>query len=78
MVFGHNLQHMAPFGIPTSGFCMVFQYGSLIFSTPDPILGPPDPRFGSWRVPAGLGTFFAQKRGPGKHDIVEEMVPHGV
>ena len=47
MVFGHNLQHMAPFGIPTSGFCMVFQYGSLIFSTPGPILGPQDLDLGS-------------------------------
>ena len=78
MVFGHNLQHMAPFGIPTSGFCMVFQYGSLIFSTPEPIFGTPDPRSGSGRVPAGLGTFFAKKRGPEKLDFVVDMVPHGV
>ena len=55
---------------------MVFQYATLVFSTPEPIFGHPDPRSGSWRVPAGLGTFFAQKRGPGKHEFVVEMVPH--
>ena len=61
MGFGHNLQHMAPFGIPTSGFCMVFQYGSLVCSTPTP--GPIwDPRIWIW-VPAGLGTFFFPKNG---------------
>ena len=29
-------------------------------------------------VPAGLGTFSGQKRGPGKHDFVEGLVSHGV
>ena len=74
MVFGHNLQHLAPFGIPTSGFCMVFQYESFIFSTSGAILGPQDLDLGSsWAV----GT-NRQKWGPGKHDFVEEMVPHEV
>ena len=36
-----------------------------------------DPRIWIW-VPAGPGTFLGQKRGPEKHDFVEEMVPHGV
>ena len=74
MVLGHNLQHMAPFGIPTSGFCMVFQDGSLIFSTPGPIWGPQDPDLGSgWAE-----DLFWSKQGPEKYDIVVEMVSHGV
>ena len=56
---------------------MVVRYANLVFWTLEPIFGTPDPGFGSWRVPAGLGTFFAQKRGPGKDDFVEEMVSHG-
>ena len=71
MVFGHNLQHMAPFGISTSGFCMVFRYANLIFSIMDL-------KFGAPGVLAGPGTFLGQKRGPGKHDSVEEMVSHEV
>ena len=34
MVLGHNLQHMAPFGMLTIAFCMVFQGATLIFSAP--------------------------------------------
>ena len=62
MVFGHNLQHMAPFGIPTTGFCMVFQHGTLVFSPPGTIFGTPDPKFGSWlrRGP------FSRKKGARK------------
>ena len=41
MVWGHNLQHMAPFGALTGGFCMVFQPTTLIFLTLDPIFGAP-------------------------------------
>ena len=74
MVFGHNLQHMAPFGIPTSGFCMVFQGATLVFSTPEAILGVQDLDLGSgW-----AGDLFGQTWGPEKHDFVEDMVPHGV
>ena len=73
MVFGHNLQHMASFGIPTSGFCMVFRYGSLVFSTPGPTWGPQDPDLGSgW-----AGDLFRRKA-CGKHGFVEEMVPTGL
>ena len=62
MVFGHNLQHMAPFGIPTSGFCMVFRCATLVFLTSEPILGPQDPDLGSgWAWDP-----FSQKMGPGK------------
>ena len=34
MVFGRNLHYMAPFGIPRTGFCMVFQRASFVFSCP--------------------------------------------
>ena len=62
MVFGHTLQHMAPFGIPTTGFCMVFQHATLIFSTTGPILGPQDLDLGSgW-----AGDLFGPKIGPEK------------
>ena len=58
MVFGCNLQHMAPFGILTIAFCMVFQGATLIFSGPGArfwargqILAPgpgPGPKIGAW------------------------------
>jgi len=71
MVCCRNLQHMAPFGIPTAGFCMFFRYATLVFPTPGTISGTPDPKFGPW---LGCGP-FRPKTGPGKHDVVEEMVP---
>ena len=61
MVWGYNLQHMAPFGALTSGFCMVFQPATLIFLTPDPILGAPGQGLGP-RRPGG--PFWAQNGGP--------------
>lgn len=41
MVWGHSLQHMAPFGALTTGFCMVFDSPTFIVLTPDPVLGGP-------------------------------------
>ena len=73
MVWGHNLQHMAPVGALTSGFCMFFDSPALIFLTPDPIFGGQD--LGP-RRPGG--PFLGPKRGPGKHDFVEGLVPHEV
>ena len=49
MVLGHDLQHMAPFGATTTGFCMVFQPATLIFSTLDSIFGGPGPGLGPRR-----------------------------
>ena len=50
MVLGHNLHHMAPFGIPRAAFCMVFRRASFVFScqgtdfgAQDQILDPQDP-----------------------------------
>ena len=60
--FGHNLQHMAPFGMPTTGFCMLFQHATLILSTPGPIFGARDLDLGSgW-----AGDHFAPNMGPNK------------
>ena len=61
MVWGHNLQHMAPFEALTSGFCMVFQPATLIFLTLDPIFGAPGQGLGPRRP---RGPFRAQKGGP--------------
>ena len=48
---GHNLQHIAPFVIPTTGFCMVFQYTTLVCSTQGTILGPQIPNWDpDWAV----------------------------
>ena len=48
--FGHNLQHMAPFGMLTGAFCIVFQGGTLIFPIPDL-----DPRDQIWTPGARFG-----------------------
>ena len=62
MVFVHNLQHMAPFGLTTTVFCMVFQDGTLVFSPPEAILGARDLDLGSgW-----AGDLFLAKMGAGK------------
>ena len=78
MVFAHNVQHMAPFGIPNTGFCMVFRYANFVFSGSGMIFGPQDPEFGPPDVPAGLGTFLGQKWGPEKDGFAQEMVDQGV
>ena len=55
------MQHMAPFGISTIGFCMVFRHATLVFSTPGTIFGPPDLDLGpGWPGPPFLG----KKGGP--------------
>ena len=75
MVFGHNLQHMAPFGILTTGSFMVLRHANLVILGSRMIFGPRDSEFGPPDVPAGLGTFLDQKWGPEKDGFVEEMVP---
>ena len=52
---------MAPFGATTNGFCMVFRYATLIFSTPDPIFGAPGQGLSPRRP---RGPFWAQKGDP--------------
>ena len=72
---------MAPFGISTTGFSMVFQYASLVFSIPRSSLGPQDLDLGPQDLDLGSGwpgDLFGAKKGAGKHEIVEEMGPHGV
>ena len=65
-----NLQHMAPFGALTGGFCMVFRYATLIFLPPDPIFGAPTPHLG----PGRPGAPFGPKKGAEKHNFVEGLV----
>ena len=66
---GHNLQHMAPFGMLTIAFCMVFQGATLIFSDPGGRIWPPGLDFGPGVQNLGLGKFGIQIRpwalGPG-------------
>ena len=45
-----------PFGPTTGGFCMAFRTATLIFLTPDFILGATNPGSGSWKALAPLGA----------------------
>ena len=84
MVFGHNLQHMAPFGIPSSGLCMVFQGATLIFSAPGArfwlrgqILGP-RPSFCHPGVRnLGPGPKFGIQIGPWDKPWIKCALPSG-
>ena len=72
--FGHNLQHMPPFGITTTALCMVFQYATLICSNPGLILGPRDLDLGSnW-----AGDFCWQKRDPKNMTLWRKWSPWGL
>ena len=55
MVFGHNLHHIASFGILEAGFCMVFRSASFWFLVPGSHFGSLEPKFGSriWRLGSG-------------------------
>ena len=75
MVWSHNLQHTALFGATTGGFCMVFQYATLIFCALEPMFGAPTPHLGPGR-PGAL--FGGPKKGPEKHNFVEGSIPHEV
>ncbi len=75
MVWGHNLQHMGPFGATTNGFCMVFQPATLIFLTPDPFFGAPRSTSGP---PKARTPTLGQLRDTEKHDFVQGLVPHEV
>ena len=74
MVWGHNLQRMAPFGALTSGFCMVFQYATLIFLIPGPIFGAPGQGLGPQRPG---GPFWAQNGGPENITLWRDRPPQG-
>ena len=66
------MQHMAPFGISITGFCMVFRYATLIFSNPGSICGTPDSKFVPW---LGRGPFSA-KHGTRNNMNVWKKWPH--
>ena len=71
-VFGHDLQHMAPFEALTNGFCMIFQAASLICLAQDHI-------FGGRRTHLGPGRpgspFFAQKGRPRNMTLWRDRLP---
>ena len=77
MVFGHNLQHMAPFGILTTGFCMVFRYAILIFSTTETIFGTPDPNLDPTGFRLGQGPFLAKNGARKKMVFHKKSFPKG-
>ena len=70
MVCGSNLEHMAPSGIQTTGYCMFFRYTTLVFAIRDHCW---DPGSQIWTL-TGPGTFFRQTEDPTKQDVVEEKV----
>ena len=69
MVFGYDLQHMAPVRMSTSGFCMAFQDGSLVFLTPEPAFGPQIPDLDPGGFQTGWEPFGA-KNGARKNMIL--------
>ena len=76
-VFAHTLHYMAPFAIPNTGFCMVFQRASFVFFMPrGGILSP-----GSYFLISGRhfgpGTFLGSKMGPEKSEFATESFCHG-
>ena len=71
MVWGHNLQHMAPFEPFTGGFCMVFHSPTLIFLTPNPIFGAPTPDPG----PGRPGALFGPKKRARKTTLWRDWFP---
>ena len=66
MVFGHNLHYMALFEIPRTGFCMVFQRASFVFSCPGADFGAQDRILDSQVDMLACGPFFGQFWGPEK------------
>ena len=77
MVFGHNLQHMAPFGIPNTGFCMVFRHANLLFSGSGMIFGSQDPEFVPRMCRLGWGPFWAKNGARKKMVLWKKWFPNG-
>ena len=69
MVLGHNLHYMAPFGILRTGFCMVFQRASFVFSCPGTDFGAQDLIFGPGVNILARGPFLGQKWAPKKVNL---------
>ena len=77
MLFGHNLHHMAPFGILEAGFCMVFRCAHFWFWVPGTQFWTPGPKFGPriWKLGAGWpGEVLGPKMGAQKTRFCEGMV----
>ena len=67
MVFGHNLHHMAPFGIPRVAFCMVFRRASFVFSCQGTDFGAQDQIWDPQVNILARGPFWHQNMVPKKH-----------
>ena len=72
MVFGHNLHYVVPFGIPWTGFCMVFQPASFVFFMPGGRLLSLGSDFLISGRHFGPGTFLGWKMGPEKSGFATE------
>ena len=57
---------MAPFGMPTTGFCMVFRYGNLVFSAPGTHFWNPGAQIWILEGSGWAGDLFWLKMGPEK------------
>ena len=66
MVFGHNLHHMAPFGIPRAAFYMVFRRASFVFSCQGTDFGAQDQILDPQVNILARGPFWHQKMVPQK------------
>ena len=74
-LFGHNLHHMAPFGILEAGFCMVFRPASSFFFCPgDPFL---DLGTKIWTRDLEIGPGLARGGFWNKHGGPKNMVLRG-
>ena len=77
MFFGHNLHHVAPFGILEAGFCMVFRRASFCCLVPGTHFWTPEPKFGPriWKLgPGWAGEVLGSKMGTRKTWFCEGMV----
>ena len=79
MVFGHNLHHMAPFGILEAGFCMVFRCASFWLLVPGTHCWTPGPKSRPriWKLgPGWPGEVLEQKWGSEKHGFARGWSPN--
>ena len=75
---GYNLQYMAPFGIPNTGFCTVFRYANFVFSGSGVIFGPEIQILVPGMCRLGRGPFWTKNGPPKKDGFPHEILPRGV
>ena len=76
MVLGHNLHYIAPFAIPRTGFCMVFQRASFVVHARGQIWEP-GIRLLDLGQRVGPETFLGSKMGPENSGFATESFCHG-